>query len=62
MILTIKIYLDGNKYCALVGSDLQEGLVGFGDSPKFALRNLLENLLLADLEALLNKHAKKNND
>jgi len=29
-----KITLDGNKWCALLGTNLQEGIVGFGDSPE----------------------------
>jgi hypothetical protein len=29
--------LDGNKWCALYGSNLQEGVAGFGDSPAEAM-------------------------
>lgn len=28
-----KLYMDGDKWCALYGDNLQEGLCGFGDSP-----------------------------
>ena len=28
-----KVYLDGDKWCALYGDNLQEGVAGFGDSP-----------------------------
>ena len=28
-----KIYLDGNKWCALYGEDLERGVAGFGNSP-----------------------------
>lgn len=28
---------DGNKWCALYGANLQEGLAGFGDSPAEAM-------------------------
>jgi hypothetical protein len=34
-----KIYLDGNKWCALYGYDLQSGVAGFGDSPHLAARD-----------------------
>lgn len=32
------ISLDGNKWCALLGEDLQIGVAGFGDSPEEAMR------------------------
>ena len=28
--------IDGNKWCALYGDNLQDGVAGFGDSPKEA--------------------------
>ena len=31
-----KIFKDGNKYCCLLGDNIQEGICGFGDSPKEA--------------------------
>jgi hypothetical protein len=37
----IRITLDGDKWCALRGPDLQVGGSGFGDSPEEALHNLL---------------------
>ncbi|MFA7121372.1 MAG: hypothetical protein WC277_07810 [Bacilli bacterium] len=37
----IRITLDGDKWCALRGENLQVGESGFGDSPEGALRNLL---------------------
>ncbi len=40
--LEIKIGLDGDKYCALVGDDLQTGLAGFGVTPCEALRELVD--------------------
>lgn len=27
------IFIDGNKWCALYGENLQDGVAGFGDSP-----------------------------
>lgn len=31
------IYIDGDQWCALYGSDLQSGVAGFGDSPEEAM-------------------------
>jgi len=31
------ISLDGNKWCALYGDNLQDGIAGFGDSPYEAM-------------------------
>jgi hypothetical protein len=33
------IFPDGNKWCALLGNDLQEGVAAFGDTPDEAYRN-----------------------
>ncbi|HEC12279.1 MAG TPA: hypothetical protein ENI80_03375 [Acidiferrobacteraceae bacterium] len=33
MLLRPRIFLDGNKWCALYGDNLQEGVTGFGDTP-----------------------------
>lgn len=40
-VLEIKISLDGDRWCALVGENLQEGFAGFGNSPAGAIRNLI---------------------
>lgn len=40
----ITIEEDGNQWCALLGPDLQEGIAGFGDTPKKALLQLCESL------------------
>lgn len=32
-----KIYIHGNKWCALYGENLQDGVAGFGDSPFLAM-------------------------
>lgn len=34
---------DGNKWCALYGDNLQEGICGFGDSPSDAMYNFDKN-------------------
>lgn len=36
MLLKPKIMIDGNKWCALYGDNLQDGVAGFGDSPQEA--------------------------
>lgn len=43
-ILEIKISLDGNQWCALVGQNLQEGIAGFADTPLCAIRQLCDEL------------------
>ena len=40
----VRMFQDGNQVCALIGSDLVEGLGGFGDTPADALRDLAANL------------------
>ena len=42
--LVISISLDGDKWCALIGGNPQEGLAGFGDSPVEALRELMSEI------------------
>ena len=42
--LNVRISLDGDKWCASVGEDLQVGLAGFGDSPIDALSELVLEL------------------
>lgn len=32
-----RVYIDGNKWCALFGDNLQDGVAGFGDSPAEAM-------------------------
>ena len=40
--------IDGNKWCALYGDNLQDGVAGFGDSPQEAMDdfniNFIENI------------------
>ena len=38
----IRIFPDGNMWCALIGPDLQEGVAGFGTTPEQALHTLIE--------------------
>jgi len=37
------ISIDGNKWCALYGDNLQEGVAGFGDSPAAAMTDFDAN-------------------
>jgi hypothetical protein len=37
-----RVFQDGNKWCALLGDDLQSGVCGFGDSPADATWNFDE--------------------
>lgn len=34
-----KLFIDGDKWCALYGDNLQDGVSGFGESPKEAMEN-----------------------
>lgn len=36
LMLRPKMFIDGNQWCALYGDNLQDGVVGFGDSPELA--------------------------
>jgi hypothetical protein len=38
-----KLSIDGDKWCALYGKDLQGGVAGFGDSPEKAYENFDKN-------------------
>ena len=31
-----RLFIDGDKWCALYGENLQDGVAGFGDSPELA--------------------------
>jgi hypothetical protein len=34
-----KIYIDGDKWCALYGENIQDGVAGFGNSPREAMND-----------------------
>lgn len=38
----IRIFRDGNQWCAGIGINLQEGVFGFGDSPHDAYNDFIE--------------------
>ena len=37
-----RIYIDGNRWCALYGDNLKDGVVGFGDCPAEAMASFDE--------------------
>lgn len=39
VILGLRPYLDGDRWCVLWGEDLQTGIAGFGASPELAIMN-----------------------
>ncbi|MDD2218988.1 MAG: hypothetical protein PHS63_02705 [Desulfoplanes sp.] len=39
----IRIFKDGDQWCALRGTDLQTGVSGFGSRPEIALADLMRN-------------------
>ena len=38
-----KLSIDGDKWCALYGENLQDGVAGFGDSPAEAYKDFDKN-------------------
>ena len=36
-VLKPRIFRDGNRWCVLYGDNLQDGIAGFGDSPRLAV-------------------------
>jgi hypothetical protein len=43
MLLRPTLSIDGNKWCALYGTNLMEGVAGFGDSPAEAFDDFDKN-------------------
>ena len=37
------LFIDGNKWCALYGENVQDGVSGFGDSPELAMIDFNKN-------------------
>lgn len=52
-ILRPRIYIDGNKWCVLYGTNIQDGICGFGYTPKDAVydfnKSWNKNLSIATL-------------
>ena len=40
----IRVFINGNSWCALIGDDLQVGIGGFRITPVDAIRNLCDVL------------------
>lgn len=38
-----RLFLDGNEWCALYGNNIQEGIVGFGETPALAFDDFDRN-------------------
>ena len=36
-ILKPKIFIDGNQWCVLYGENIQDGICGFGETPRLAI-------------------------
>lgn len=43
VLLRPRLFIDGNKWCALYGENIQDGVAGFGDSPYEAMHNFDKN-------------------
>lgn len=43
MLLKPRVSIDGDKWCALYGENLQDGVAGFGDSPELAFADFDKN-------------------
>lgn len=41
---TIRVFKDGNMYCALIGDDLQSGVGGFGVTQVDSIRDLCDRI------------------
>ena len=50
----IRLFPDGDQWCALYGPDLQEGRGGFGDTPEDAIADLQKSITLPNLSKLSN--------
>jgi len=42
----VRLYQDGNAWCALLGKDIMSGKVGFGSTKSAALRQLAQDIEL----------------
>ena len=44
--IQVKLYKDGDQWCALIGDNLQSGICGFGDTKSEAVMTLATFLLV----------------
>lgn len=44
--LSVKLSVDGNQYCYLLGEDLQSGIAGFGETPHLAMLDFNESFYI----------------
>jgi len=45
ILLKPRLFIDGDKWCALYGANIQDGIAGFGDSPAKAFENFNVNFI-----------------
>ena len=43
VLFRLKLFIDGNQWCALYGDNLQDGVAGFGKSPADAMWDFDKN-------------------
>lgn len=43
-VIHVRVYLDGNQWCALIGEDIMSGTNGWGNTPEAALTDLVKEL------------------
>lgn len=43
-VIELKVFRDGDKVCVLFGDNIQEGYVGFGETPEEALRDFIDDI------------------
>jgi len=55
----IRLLWDGDKICALAGSDLQEGVSGFGDDVPEALEDLVNRIRSEETTLWVPREAKQ---
>ena len=55
--VAVRVFLDGTEFCALIGSNLMDGIAGFGQTPSAALRALADELDCANPEQREHKAA-----
>ena len=42
--INIRVFKDGDMYCALIGENLESGMGGFGITPVDAIRDLCDSI------------------
>jgi hypothetical protein len=58
----IHLTLDGDKWCALIGENLQVGIAGFGDDPIAALSDLYVNIKGIEIDNIYGSETTEDNE